>query len=455
MNPLMSSFYAARSSKLGVGEIQANPTSAQGQVSVPSKMARILPGGSWLALLGCWGLGLSGFAKSSAPAAQQLVIEAKRVLALQREPEIPASGRYDWGPSVMKDGEVFKMWWTRLRGGKTRRFPYRGTLPDGGNFEFTYPDWGDRIYYAESRDGLTWHLEGDDYAGPPHQFGPEAKGPLLVLSPSESLQERNHLGNPSVIKVANIYYLYCEAPCEYALARDASGKVQVGEEYHNQIFVALSKDGRQWNHWPDHAHPQPILAAPKGNRRNARHRYGVGQPSACYARGKFILHYVDSCTGPGDFIVRIEADNPFFQNPRRFAPSLAASSSQAGTPAGAVARFAQTDVKYLGDTWCLVRPAYGTGNLGLLTSSNGLFLADAQARTPAEVFPQIRTPDPRGSNYLERLYPRFLTNPHGEILVQGGRVVSYYASGLGFKGHAYTWDLYRCEMESRLFEHAW
>jgi hypothetical protein len=163
---------------------------------------------------------------------------------------------------------------------------------------------------------------------------------------------------------------------------------------------------------------------------------------------------MDSCTGPGDLIVRVEADNPYFRNPRRFARSLAENSAQAGMPAGAVARFAQADVKYLAGEWWLARPAYGTGNFGLLTSSNGVFHADAQARKPAEVFPQLRAPDPRGTNYGEELYPRFLTDPHGRILVQDGCVAIFYASGLGFKDKAYTWDLYRCDVEAHLMEQA-
>jgi hypothetical protein len=74
---------------------------------------------------------------------------------------------------------------------------------------------------------------------------------------------------------------------------------------------------------------------------------------------------------------------------------------------------------------------------------------------PREVFPQLRAPDPRGTNYEERLFPRFLTDPHGQILVQDGCVAIYYASGLGFKEKAYTWDLHRCEVETRLLKQAW
>ena len=80
----------------------------------------------------CWALDLlPGSPGSNAAAAQPLVVEAKRIVALQREAENPSAGRCDWGPSVMTDGEIHRMWWTRLGGGNTRRFPCRGTRPDG------------------------------------------------------------------------------------------------------------------------------------------------------------------------------------------------------------------------------------------------------------------------------------------------------------------------------------
>ena len=393
-----------------------------------------------------WLLGLACLLLAAAPAAEPIVIEAKRILPLQREPEDSAAGRYDWGPAIMLDGDLYRMWWTRLGGPNNRWITYRGALPDGEPYEFGYPSRGDRIYYAESRDGLTWHATGDDFAGRTEQFGPDAPGPLLVLSPAESPQQRMHVGNPSVVKVEDTYYMYYEAPCQFVLTRDPAGKPKVGDEYHNQVFLAVSKDGRVWHHWPDDHSPQPVIAAPESNKKNERHRYGLGQPSACYLRGTYVLHYVESCTGPGDFIVRVEADNPFFRNPRTFQRSLVQVSRQPGIPAGSVARFAQTDVKFLQETWCLVRPAYGTGHFGILISRDGLFTNDAAARAPREVFPQVRVTDPRGTGYLERLYPRFLTDPPGCILVQDQRVAIYYSSGLGFKDKASTWRLHRCEI---------
>jgi len=88
------------------------------------------------------------------------------ILRVQSEAEDPGTGRYDWGPSVMRDGRLYKAWFVRQGGSNKKRFPYAATLPDGEKFEFSYPDRGDRIFYAESRDGRSWHLDGADYTGP-------------------------------------------------------------------------------------------------------------------------------------------------------------------------------------------------------------------------------------------------------------------------------------------------
>lgn len=383
---------------------------------------------------------------SAAPAGA--VIDAQNSVAVQSEPEDAATGRYDWGPVVMRDGDLYKMWWTRLGGGREKRFPCNATLPDGAPVPFEYPDWGDRIYYAESKDGRTWRIGGEDFAGPPEAYGPDAAGPLQALRPSETRQQIHHVACPSVVKAGKAYYLYYEAPSEYAAARRPDGSAAVGDEYHNQIFVALSEDGRRWTKHPAEGAPQPIVPAPESNRTAGR-RYGLGQPSVFYRNGRFVMHYVDSCTGAGDFIVRLEADNPFFRNAIPFPKSLRPAGGSDGIPRGAVARFAQTDVRFLGDAFCLLRPAYGTGNVGLLASRGGVFKADADAAHPRDVFPQIRIRDPRGEAYTGRHAPRFLTGPAGEILVENGKVVLYYGSGMEDKGGAYTWDIHRCAVPVR------
>jgi hypothetical protein len=391
---------------------------------------------------------LPGAAPATSPAAGR-VVEAVRVVALQREPEDPQTGRYDWGPSVMKDGGLYRMWWVRLGGTNRKRFPYAGPLPDGERFEFTYPDWGDRIYYAESRDGVRWNISGEDYAGPGAEYGPDSRGPLRVLGPAESEHEKNHVGTPSVIRVDGTFYMYYEACAEYQLRRGPDGKPRIGNEYQNQVFVATSKDGRVWRKHPNDADPRPIIRAPEANKDFERQRYGLGQPSVFYRDGRFVMHYVDSCNGPGDFVIRIEADNPFFENARVFPRALRPAGGKQNIPDGAVARFAQTDIKYLNGTYYLVRPAYGTGNLNLLASRTGVFSADAGARRPRDEFPQVRIRDPRGDAYRARLTPDFLTGPDGRIVVEDGCIVIFFGSGRRSKTAAYTWDLYRCEVPLR------
>ncbi len=374
------------------------------------------------------------------------ILEADRVVAIQHEPADAGGGRYDWGATVILDQGRYRMWWVRLGGTNRTRFPYAGPLPDGERFEFTYPDRGDRIYYAESNDGLTWSIDGEDFAGKPEVYDARSRGALMVLGPAETAQERMHLGCPCVIEVEGTMYMYYEAPSEFVLKRGPDGKPAVGDEYHNQVFVATSHDGKNWRKWPDPQHPQPIVPAPVENKQRGRQRYGLGQPTVCYRDGKYIMHYVDSCTGPGDFIVRIEADNPYFRNARPFAKSLATGDPSVVCPPGSVARFAQTDVNYLDDAWYLVRPAYGTGNLGMLASHDGVFTADTHASAPQNVFPQIRAIDPRNAQFRERSAPRFLTDAQGRIIVQEGKIAVYYGSGAESKSQAGTWDLHRCEI---------
>jgi hypothetical protein len=390
---------------------------------------------------------------SSEPGKQREVtgryLEARDVIAIQNEPIDGAQGRYDWGPSVMYDEGVYKMWWVRWGGANRKRFAYQTVLPDGEPYEFTYPDRGDRVYYAESRDGVNWNIEGEDYQGGKADYGPDSNGGLMVLEPAHTEHEYYHVGTPSVIRVNGVYYMYYETCGEFIVTRAEDGNIRVGNEYQNQVFLATSSDGKTWTKHPNNEHPQPIIRAPVENKQPGRQRYGLGQPSVFYRNGRFVMHYVDSCTGPGDFIVRIEADNPLFRNATKFPATLQAESGGQGIPAGSAARFAQTDVKYLGDTFYLVRPAYGTGNLGILTSQSGVFDSDANASHPRDVFPQLRIADPLGPEWKERLFPGFLTDPAGQILVEDGMVTIYFSSGLGWKEKAYSWDLRRCTVGNR------
>lgn len=378
------------------------------------------------------------------------MLEAQNVIALQSESD--EGGRYDWGPSVMKDGALYKMWWVRLGGAGTSQFTHSATRADGTAGEVNYPDHGDRIYYAESRDGRAWHADGADYAGDRESYGPGSDGSLLVLGPAETPDEYYHVGTPSVIKVNSTYYMYYEAPGGYAIRhRNGSDGAVTGQEYHNQIFVAVSPDGKVWRKDPAERAPEPIVAAPKWNHQKGKQFYGLGQPSVYYRDGVFVMHYVDSCNGylpggVGDVIVRLEADNPYFKGAKCYPKKISLPGREAVTPAGAVARWAQTDIKYHGGVELLIRPAYGAGRLGIQSSADGIFGRDADRNSPAEVYPQINVADPRGPGYRERLFPDFLTDPHGEVVVEHDHVVIYFSSGAGFTSKANSWNLCRCEI---------
>lgn len=388
------------------------------------------------------------FLAAAAEGREAEVRDATNVLAIQDEAEVPGQTRYDWGPSVMKDGDLYRMWWVRWGASSEGGHPCEAVLPDGETFRFEYPSRGDRIYYAESRDGKTWNVGGDDYAGDPADFGPDASGPLQVLGPAESDQERMHVACPSVLKVNGVFYLYYEASSAFKVSRGDDGQPRETGEYHNQIFVARSRDGKSWEKLPNNNNPQPIVEAPETNLRPDQQRYGVGQPSVFFQDGKFIMHYVHSCGPPGDFIVRIEADNPRFENARPYPFAFPPRHPDETIPAGAVARFAQTDVKFHDGNICLIRPAYSTGCLNVLTSRAGMFAEDAEAVHPKEVYPQVACPDPRGVEYQELLFPDFLTDPHGQVLLENERAVLFYSSGKCFKACAHTWDLRRAEVDA-------
>jgi hypothetical protein len=246
--------------------------------------------------------------------------------------------------------------------------------------------------------------------------------------------------------------MYYEAPGGYAIRYlNGSDGAVAGQEYHNQVFVAVSLDGKSWRKRPSDGAPKPIVSAPKWNHEEGKRFYGLGQPSVYYRDGAYVMHYVDSCTGwlpggVGEVIVRLEADNPYFEGARRYHKKIALPGREDVTPAGAVARWAQTDIKHHGDIELLVRPAYGTGRFGIQGSSDGIFAPDANYNSPAEVYPQLNIVDPRGPGFMERLFPDFLTDPHGKVVIEHDNVVVYFSSGAAFTSRANTWNLCRCEI---------
>lgn len=153
-------------------------------------------------------------------------------------------GVYDWGHSIIKDGDTYKMWWTRA-------------CPM------------DTIWYAESTDMKNWTNQ------------------QMVFKIYQNTEWIKYmLGWSDVIKVDGTYYMYFEAPATH----DSQG------EYNNNVFVATSTDGIHFEMYPSNENPEPVIKTPEDIAQNER-RYGVGQPDAFYKDGYFYVYYTDAATG--------------------------------------------------------------------------------------------------------------------------------------------------------------
>ena len=373
-----------------------------------------------------------------------------KVYRVQVEEKPDPTGGYDWGPCVMKDGDIYRMWWTRPCARTDKTLPFETTDDKGGPLKFQYSIRGDRIFYAESRDGYSWHLNGNGDEVSVDAYGPDSPTPVIVLTPSESRWEKRHLGTPSVVKVDGAFYLYYEAPAAFQVRTDESGKPAEGQEYHNQVFLATSKDGRHWTKWPSNDAPQPIIKTPASNLEPGRRRYGLGQPTVCYKDGRFILHYVDACTWWPDTIIRLESTDPTFRGAKPIMNGLVNKLGlENPPPPGAVAKFAQTDICRLGDSFYLVRPVYGTDRIAILRSTSGVFWSDDQSHDHIHVPRQIALHDPRGAKYRGRLFPRFLRTPHGQIVGDETHFTVFYGSGDVDSTEywpPHTWDICRADI---------
>jgi len=365
-----------------------------------------------------------------------------RVYAVQREESVEKSP-YDWGACVMQDGALFRMWWTRQspRSSETRR--YQGTDQDGNLFAFDYTVEGDRIFYAESRDGYAWRLNGTGHEIAIAEYNVDSPHPIEVLKASDTKWERKQIADPSVVKVDGTFYMYYEGAGEF---RPRPNETPI--EYNNSVFLATSPDGKNWTKWPDGDAPQPVVTPPARNLEPANRRYGCGQPSVLYRDGCFVLYYVDS-TGWPDVMVRIESRDPAFRRKVKKIQGLKDDlRSLKPVPESIVSKFAMTDFGFRGNSIYLVRPVYGTDRVALLRSESGIFSCDDRTNDPLLAPRQIALHDPRDVEFRARLYPRFLRGPHGEIVGDDDRMTVFYASGRQGPGWtAYTWDIHRADLQ--------
>ncbi|MDQ1255856.1 MAG: hypothetical protein QG656_450 [Candidatus Hydrogenedentes bacterium] len=363
------------------------------------------------------------------------------VYAIQREEPVEGSP-YDWGACVMKDGDLYRMWWTRQSPRSTDTIRYEGTDQDGKPFAFDYTIEGDRIYYAESRDGYTWRLNGTGREVSVDEYDADSPYPVEVLRAADSRWEKKQIADPSVVKVDGTFYMYYEGAGEF---RPRPGETPI--EYNNAVFLASSLDGKHWTKWPSNEDPQPVVAPRAENLAPENRRYGCGQPSVFYRDGRFVLHYVDA-TGWPDVMVRIESPDPTFRTEVTRIQGLRDDlGSLKPVPESIVSKFAMTDLGLIGASVFLVRPVYGTDRVALLRSETGVFGCDDRTNDPALAPRQIPLHDPRGVEFPARLYPRFLRGPHGEIVGGETHMTLFYASGRQGPGWtAYTWDIHRADL---------
>lgn len=159
---------------------------------------------------------------------------------------------YDWGHSVIFEDGVYKMWWVR-------------------------PAVYDSIYYAESPDLKNWT---------------EVQRVMCLAPNSSNITKYKNIkgmvGKPSVIHVDDTYYMYFEAP-----ASEDPDVTQTVLEWDNQVMLATSPDGIEWEFYSDdNGEPQPVIAMPEALMGNFNTKeYGAGQPSVFYKDGKFYVTY--------------------------------------------------------------------------------------------------------------------------------------------------------------------
>ncbi len=173
---------------------------------------------------------------------------------------------YDYQPSVLKDGSLYRMWWC---GGVA----------------------GDHIVYAQAT------TLGGPWSTPSSVFQP-------TYTPGTF--DEQHVCDPTVIKVGATYYMFYGA----AEADGHPGVIPI-----TRIGVASSPNGITWTRLNN---GQPIVSPARGPGhpdfpalQGANRAYGAGQPTVAYVNNRFYLMFTDSTGygsatigGAGQFVLR-------------------------------------------------------------------------------------------------------------------------------------------------------
>jgi hypothetical protein len=194
--------------------------------------------------------------------------------------------KYDYAPTVMKEGEVFKMWWL---GRAEKPVPVLDRQEDN-------------VFYAESKNGINWSK------------------PISVLQPSHNDLGvyGYHVGNPSVIKVKSTYHMY--------FSSGNGSKTTLGVPIPgNAIGYTSSNDGIAWN-------GVKVIKEPFDPKNQCCGGYGAGEPSVIFLDDSFYMAYIDttgkrsnSTNGSGIYVIRspqadFSTDVEVFSGNGSFAP---------------------------------------------------------------------------------------------------------------------------------------
>jgi predicted GH43/DUF377 family glycosyl hydrolase len=234
---------------------------------------------------------------------------------------------YNFAPTVIKDGNLYKMWWC------------------GGLSSSTEPQSAFGIYHAASTDSFNWSEK------------------QLVLQPTPRSGDSLFVCQPSVVKVNDIYYMYYVGGSEVT---DQTG----GLYLRGAIFLATSRDGIRWTKFNHDDIPTPIFNLTQ-NGGGAVTYYS--QPSVLYYNNKFYLYYTNSSSGKGtDVFLATSDDGIYFNVQNNVQPVFA-------PPVGD-----DRDVKYLNSsgTFFMVYGSIDTNKIFWTNSSDGIHWIDhADSRT--------------------------------------------------------------------------
>ncbi len=189
----------------------------------------------------------------------------------------PWDERYDWGQTIIYDGDagLYKMWWCRHSG-------------------------MDSIWYAESEDLKNWT---------------NSQKVMTVLQDSTWIKA--HVGKPSVIKVNGQYIMYFEAPAT----------IVNGKEFNNNVFRATSRDGINWTIDSKNGEAYPVIRMTDSEMSQSNSFansnvtgygwYGIGQPSALYVNGTYYVYYTYSLAEGDSMYVSTSTDGVNFSAGRK------------------------------------------------------------------------------------------------------------------------------------------